>query len=240
MPTYIAPLISRQQVAEGTTAFHLERPAGFEFRPGQAIDLILPGRAQDNSADTRHAFSIVSAPHENELVVATRMRDSAFKRALAALPMGAPLEVDGPFGSLILHRKTARAGVLVAGGIGITPFMSMLRHAAKEQTPQDLVLLYSNRRPEDAAFLAELQQLARQNPRFRLVATMTEMAKSSQPWDGETRMVDSAMVRQIMQGLNEPIFYVSGPPGLVEAMRQIVLDAGADEDDLRTEAFHGY
>ncbi|HOM20922.1 MAG TPA: oxidoreductase, partial [Ottowia sp.] len=86
MSVYHTTLQRRQPVAEGTQAFHFDKPAGFDFRPGQAIDLILPlpGVAAD-SQDARHAFSIVSAPHENELVVATRMRDSAYKRALGAL-----------------------------------------------------------------------------------------------------------------------------------------------------------
>jgi len=130
--------------------------------------------------------------------------------------------------------------VLIAGGIGITPFMSMLRHAAHQQTPQDLLLLYSNRRPEDTAFLAELQQLAQVNPRFRLAATMTEMGRSSQPWSGETRVIDSALIRQQTAGLPAPIFYVSGPPGLVQAMQQTLVAAGVDEDDVRSEEFYGY
>jgi len=111
MSVYHTTLRRRQPVAEGTQAFHFDKPAGFDFRPGQAIDLILPlpGVAAD-SQDARHAFSIVSAPHENELVVATRMRDSAYKRALGALPDGAAVQVDGPFGSLTLI------------GIGGSPF----------------------------------------------------------------------------------------------------------------------
>lgn len=234
-------LTARHQVAEGTMAFHLEKPAGFEFRPGQAIDLILTGPGTEtNSQDVRHAFSIVSAPHEDELVVATRMRDSAFKRALGALPIGAATQIDGPFGSLTLHKNPARAGVLVAGGIGITPFMSMLRHAAKHQVPQDLALLYSNRRPEDTAFLAELKQLERQNPRFRLHATMTDMSHSAQAWAGETRLIDQTLVRRTIEGLGTPIFYASGPPAMVDAMRDALIGAGVDEDDLRTEEFHGY
>lgn len=241
MSTYAAPLTARHQIAEGTMAFHFQKPAGFEFRPGQAIDLILPGHdANANSQHARHAFSIVSAPHEDELVVATRMRDSVFKRALGQLSIGAVAQIDGPFGSLTLHKNPARAGVLVAGGIGITPFMSMLRHAAKHQVPQDLALLYSNRRPEDTAFLAELKQLERQNPRFRLHATMTDMGRSAQAWAGETRLIDHTLVRRAIEGLGAPIFYVSGPPAMVDAMRKTLIAANVDEDDLRSEEFHGY
>lgn len=238
MASYTVKLQSRQPVAQGTMAFHLEKPAGFDFRPGQAFEVILPGAAE--GADGRHAFSIVSAPHEGELVFATRMRDSVYKRALAALPMGASLEIDGPFGSLTLHRKIERPGVLIAGGIGITPFMSMLRSAAEQRSEQNLLLLYSNRRPEDAAFLAELQQLAQRHPRLRLMATMTDMAHSQQAWNGATGTIDGAFVRRAIAGLPAPIFYVAGPPSLVEAMRNTLVQAGVDEDDVRSEEFFGY
>jgi len=241
MTTYTVKLQARQPAAEGTTAFHLEKPAGFEYRPGQAFDVILPGDgASDDAPDVRHTFSIVSAPHENELVFATRMRDSAYKRTLAALPLGTALQIDGPFGSLTLHKNTARAGVLIAGGIGITPFMSMLRHAAHEHSPQTLELLYSNRRPEDTAFLDELQQLQQRNPHFRLLATMTDMAHSAQPWEGATQLMDAAFIQNAVKGLASPVFYVSGPPSLVEAMRSTLIDAGMDEDDIRSEEFFGY
>ncbi|MBS0455812.1 MAG: FAD-dependent oxidoreductase [Proteobacteria bacterium] len=234
-------LKSRQTVAEGTMAFHFDKPAGFEFKAGQAIDLVLPGLAASPDApESRHAFSIVAAPFEGELVTATRMRDSAYKRVLRELPIGTEVAVDGPFGSLTLHKKAARAAVLIAGGIGITPFMSILRQAAYDHLQQDLLLLYSNRRPEDTAFLSELQQLQRDNPRFRLLATMTDMGKSAQTWDGSTQMIDANFVRAAIAELNEPICYLSGPPGMVAAMRGVLTAAGVDEDDVRSEEFYGY
>ncbi|MFT3848983.1 MAG: FAD-dependent oxidoreductase [Propionivibrio sp.] len=241
MGTERSKILAREEVAQGTMAFHLAKPAGFEFRPGQAFEILLPGVAPVASSEERgHAFSIVSAPHEDELVFTTRMRDSAYKRALGALPIGAELDIDGPFGSLILHKNTARAGVLIAGGIGITPFMSMIRHAVHSQSQQPLALLYSNRRPEDAAFLGELQAHASAHPSFTLYATMTDMAHSTQAWSGATQHIDAAFVQRVTAQLPAPIFYVSGPPGLVQAMRQTLLQAGVDEDDMRSEEFFGY
>ena len=238
MATYTVKLLAKEPVAQGTMAFHLERPAGFEFRAGQAFEIILPGGPEGE--DGSHAFSIVTAPHEAELMFATRMRDSRFKRALGALPLGAELNIDGPFGSLTLHKNPARAAVLIAGGIGITPFMSMLRSAAEQQSQHKLVLLYSNRRPEDTAFLAELRQMEKTNPHFRLVATMTDMAQSSQSWSGETGIIDADYVKRATATLPAPIFYLCGPPGMVEAMRTMLTEAGYDEDDVRSEEFYGY
>ena len=230
----------REQVAYGTTAFHFDKPAGFSFKPGQAIDLILPDPATPGAESPRHAFSIVSAPYESDLVVATRMRESTFKNALARLPIGAPVQIDGPFGSLTLHNKLDRAAVFIAGGIGITPFMSMLRQATKSALKQRLVLLYSNRRREDSAFLLELQRLEGENPNFSLVATMTRQGESSQPWQGATGVIDEALLKRTTAELTAPIYYVAGPPALVGAMRATLERAGIDEDDIRSEEFYGY
>lgn len=235
-----ARLQRREEIAERTMAFHFDKPAGFGFKPGQAIDLVLPDPAAPGAEGARHAFSIVSAPHEDELVVATRVRDSAFKNALARLPVGAPVQVDGPFGSLTLHTRQERAAVFIAGGIGITPFMSMLRHAANGASRQRLVLVYSNRRPEDSAFLSELQRLEGENRNFRLVATMTNMRESRAPWTGETGTVDEALLKRVAAGLPDPIYYVAGPPAMVGALRATLERAGVDADDIRSEEFHGY
>lgn len=241
MTTYTARLEAREEIAEGTMAFHFEKPEGFEFKPGQAIDVVLPvqGLAPDDQG-ARHAFSIVSAPFQDELVIATRMRDSAFKRALKSLPMGSQVTIDGPFGSLGLHKDRTRAGIFIAGGIGITPFVSILRQAARNRLQQRLILLYSNRRPEDAAFLAELQQLAAQSESFHLSATMTQASSSSRRWEGATGLITGEFVKSVVGDLAAPIFYVVGPPGMVEAMRQTLSRAGIDDDDIRSEEFYGY
>jgi ferredoxin-NADP reductase len=229
-----------EEVAHGTMSFHFDKPPGFSFRPGQAIDLILPDRSVSVTEAARHAFSIVSAPHEGELVVATRMRPSTFKSALGSMPVGAAAQIEGPFGSLTLHHKLDRAAIFIAGGIGVTPFMSMLRHAAHSGLQQRLVLLYSNRRPEDSAFLPELQRLEGDNRNFRLVATMTRMQESRLPWTGETGAVDEALLRKISAELPNPIYYVAGPPAMVGALRDALERVGVDGDDVRSEEFYGY
>ena len=240
MTTHLTTLAVSESIADGTMAFHFHRPVGFEFKPGQAIDLVLPVETGADDAGSRHSFSIVSAPFEDKLVIATRMRDSAFKRRLGALAVGAQVTVEGPFGSLTLHRNPARAAVLIAGGIGITPLMSMLRQAAHEQRPQHLILLYSNRRPEDAAFLAELQRLEAQNRTFRLHTTMTQIEASHLPWHGPTGQIDAARLKNVVPDPGAAVFYVVGPPAMVEGMRLTLAEAGIADDDIRSEEFYGY
>ena len=238
MASYQVKLAGREELAEGTLAFRFEKPAGFAFKAGQAIVLErLDPQAGDGQK--RRTFSLVSAPFEPALVVATRMRDTEFKRTLKTLPAGAAMKLLGPIGQFTLGNG-GRPAVFIAGGIGITPFMSMLRQAASERSPQRLVLLYSNRRPEDAAFLGELQELEQQNGNFRLVATMTEMSKSARTWDGPTGFIDADLIRRATRGLTAPIYYVVGPPAMVLAMQETLRGAGVSDEDIRSEEFYGY
>lgn len=241
MNSYEVRLKGCEEVAAGTFAFHFEKPSGFHFKPGQAIDLVIPDPAPPSGRYlARHTFSLVSAPFQDELVIATRMRDSPFKRALKSLSAGAIVRLEGPFGSLTLHGDRARPAVLVAGGIGVTPFVSMLRQAAREQLPQRILLLYANRRPEDAAFLVELRQLEQRYKYFHLIATMTQATKSALPWDGRAGQIDEDMLRRACSELDAPVYYVAGPPGMVEAMRDVLIDLGVNEDAIRSEEFFGY
>jgi len=225
-------LQGREDVAQGTAAFHFARPAGFSFKPGQALDLILDSTAAGGEQAARHAFSIASAPWENRLTIATRLRDSAFKRQLAALPTGGAAALDGPFGSLTLHGDRSRPALLIAGGIGITPYRSMLRQAARDAEPRRLVLLYSNRRPEDAAFLAELRELERTLPQFTLRPVMTAT--------GNAGRIDAAMLRGVLADLRHPVCYATGSTAMVSAVMKLLNEAGVLDDDIRSEAFAGY
>lgn len=221
-------------------AFHFERPPGFDFEAGQFANFTLVDAPESDDAGDMRTFSLASAPSQSELMIATRMRDTAFKRCLKTLPDGAPLEVDGPYGEFTLRGDTSRPVAMLAGGIGITPFLSMLRHAAREPHGRRLYLFYANRRPEDAAFLDELRELERANPNIRMIATMAEMATSTRPWSGETGFVDEAMIRKALGDLVRPIYYVAGPPGMVAAMTQLLTRAGVAKDAVIAEEFAGY
>ena len=229
-----------ERIAEGTMAFHFAKPNGFGFRAGQAIDITLVAPPETDAEGNTRGFSIVSAPGERDLTIATRMRDTAFKRSLGLLKAGTGVQIDGPFGSLTLHKNAEKSAVFLAGGIGITPFMSILKDAAIKQLPHRLILFYANRRPEDAPFLDELKSLHQKNHRFFSVPTMSQMERSMQPWAGETGHITAKMLSRYVEALRGPIFYIAGPPGMVAALRTMLSDAGVDADDIRTEEFAGY
>jgi ferredoxin-NADP reductase len=237
---YRPKLLNRVEVAEGTMSFHFEKPEGFDFKPGQSADLTLLNPPETDSEGNTRTFSIASAPFENQLMFATRMRDTAFKRSLKRVPLGTEVKMDSAMGSFTLHKNSAKPGVFLAGGIGITPFSSIVRQGDHERLPHQLYLFYSNRRPEDAPFLETLQRLETTNPNFHFVGTMTEMPRSKRKWEGETGLINREMLTRHLSNLQGPIYYIAGPPAMVTAMRKVLVASSVDEDDIRTEEFAGY
>lgn len=237
---HTVPLIKREEVAEGTMAFHFARPADFQFRAGQSIDMTLLNPPETDAEGNIRTFTLAGPPFESDLMIATRMRETAFKRVLRKAAMGLEVKIEGPSGSFTLHRNADKPAVFLAAGIGITPFWSIIRQATYEKAPQQLYLFYSNRRPEDAPFLEQLYDTTKQNPNFHLTATMTEMDKSHQEWKGETGFINKEMLAKHLPTLQGPIYYIAGPPGMVAAMRRMLTEAAVDEDDIRTEEFSGY
>jgi ferredoxin-NADP reductase len=227
-------LTRRVEVAEGTMAFHFARPPGFDFQAGQNVLLTLLEPAENDAQGPSRTFTLASAPHEPELVVATRMRDTAFKRVLKKAPLGLRASIEGPSGIMVLHEDAARPAVFLAGGIGITPFLSMARDAAHRRLPHRIFLFYGNRRPQDAAFLEELSGL--RNANFKLVAAMSE----AKDWRGEKGFIDRVMLERHIADLSAPVYYFAGPPAMAMAMQRMLSGAGIPEDDMRSEEFYGY
>jgi ferredoxin-NADP reductase len=237
---YRPKLLSRVEVAEGTMAFHFEKPSGFDFKAGQSADLTLLSPLESDSEGNTRTFSIASAPYESQLMFVTRMRDTAFKRSLKKVPLGTEVKMDSAMGSFTLHKNSAKPAVFLAGGIGITPFFSMVRQADHDRLAHKLYLFYSNRRPEDAPFVEILQKLEKTNPNFRFIGTMTEMPRSGKTWDGETGWIDKDMLSRHLSNLQGPVYYIAGPPAMVTRMTEMLVASGVDEDDIRTEEFAGY
>jgi ferredoxin-NADP reductase len=240
MAIYKVKLKGRQEIASGTMAFHFEKPEGFSYKAGQFGDFTLANPPETDAEGNTRGFSLASAPYEDDLMVATRMRDTAFKRVFKNLPLGTEVALDAPYGSFTLHSDASIPAVFLSGGIGVTPVRSIVLQAAHDKLPHKIVLFDSNRRPEDAAFLDELAAIQERNPNFTLVGTMTEMEKTSRPWKGETGFITKAMLLKSIDDLARPIFYISGPRAMVAAMRKILEDSGVKDDKIRTEEFSGY
>jgi ferredoxin-NADP reductase len=240
MPPYKAKLKAQKTLCDGTTAFYFEKPAAFEFEAGQFFNFTLLSPGETDLEGNTRALSIASAPHERNLMVAMRLRSTAFKRSLNSLPPGTELLLQGPYGWMTLPRHTTRPAVLLAGGIGITPFRSLVWSEAESMSARRILLFYSVRVPEEAAFLEELQELERYNGRYKLICTVTQPEKAKMHWRGETGRISMEMLSKWIPDLSVPVYYIAGPPGMVTGVRQMLIGAGVAEEDIRAEEFCGY
>jgi len=240
MPIYKTILQRKEEVADGTMAFHFEKPAGFAFKAGQFGDFTLINPAETDAEGNIRGFSLASAPYESDLMFATRMRDTAFKRVLKTMEVGTEVSLDAPYGSFTLHNNSRTPAVFLTGGIGVTPVRSIILQATHDNLPHKIFLFYSNRRPEDAAFLDQLVEAQKKNPNYTFVGTMTEMEKSRRKWEGETGYITKRMLVKYIGDLTLPIYYIAGPAPMVAAMRKTLNEARVDDDNIRTEEFSGY
>jgi ferredoxin-NADP reductase len=234
-----AKIKEKREVAKGTllVVFDLLGEQ-VHFRPGQYFWVTLIDPPYDDEKGPRRHITVVTSPNERGVLgLCTRLRETAFKRSLTELPLGAEVEVEEPKGDFVLPKETDRPYVFIAGGIGITVFRSMLRYIAEEGLPHRVTLVYSNRDQESAAFLDELSALERGNPNLRLVLTMTD----DPAWEGETRRIDAELLRDHLDNeLDSFTYLVAGPPAMVEAMEKTLRDAAVPEEQIRPERFSGY
>ncbi len=234
---YTIKLRRKETVAKGTMAFYFEKPEGFTYRAGQYADYILANPPETDAEGNKRTFSFASTPSEPELMIATRLRDTAFKSVLKNLPEGNELEMDGPYGSFTLPKSPATPAVFLTGGIGCTFVRSMVRQAIQEGSPNKMTFLYSNNSPEEAAFLDEFTALAEQNENFTFVPTMT---KPSGGWTGETGIITLEMLQKYVGDTAAPVYYLSGPGTMIGDMRRMLNEAGVNKFNVRIDNYIGY
>lgn len=245
--TYDSTIVRRELVAVDTLACYVTRPAGFEFRPGQYVDITLLRPPFDDRQGATRSMSIANGPDEADLLMLMRLRDTAFKRSIMALPIGAPVLLDGPADDLAIRHDDGRRIVMIAGGVGVAPFRAMLRGISLDRHRDltrrallDATLFYSNRRPEDAAYLGELMGLEAQLDGLRVVPTMTRMSTSRLDWSGERERLSATMLARHLGELSGPRYYISGSTLFISGLCQELERAGVPGGDIRIEMYTGY
>jgi ferredoxin-NADP reductase len=229
----------KKEIAKGTLMIEFELLGQkISFKPGQFffVKLINPPY-NDDKGEQRH-FSFVNSPNEKGVItLATRLGESAFKKSLNELRVGTEVEIDNIMGEFILPEDKTNQLVFIAGGIGITPFMSMLRYVKEEKLDYKVTLLYSNRNKESTAFFDELKKMSREMKKsFKLVMSMTDDAE----WDGEKRRIDAQFIKDHVLDYADGVFMTAGPPGMVQAITGVLEELKIKKENIITENFSGY
>lgn len=221
-------LIDKKPEAQDAITFKFKPQEPLNFKPGQYLRYIFNHPNPDDRGLNRF-FSISAAPYEGVDQITTRFapeKGSSFKTALKNLEPGAEIEATGPLGQFTLDDPTKKY-VFIAGGIGITPFRSMILQLDHDSKPINIKLLYANRTP-DAVFKDEFEAVKSRHPEFQIKYFIGD------------QKIDEAAIKAEVPNLQEPIFYVSGPEPMVEAFEKMLMDMGIPDENIKRDFFPGY
>lgn len=234
------PLKERTEIGRGIMSFTFPRPTGFTHGQGQYMEWTLPLKKGD-SRGARRYFSIASSPTEPDLMIAARFspKPSRYKEEMARMKMGDLIMAGELGGDFVLPRDSRIPLAFIAGGIGITPFRSMIKYLLDKGERRDIVLLYSSSTEEEVIFRDVIDE-ARGRMGLKAVYTLTDTCKIRQGWCGQRGPIDAQMVRTEVPALGRRHFFVSGPPGMVNAMLRLLRSVGVPRRQVRTDSFLGY
>lgn len=214
-------------------SIRVTKPAGFSFQVSQAMKLTLD---VEEGRDW-HILSIASSQTRDYLEFAIRNSESPFKRAFYLLKPGDEIRVSGPIGHFSL--ESDRPGIFITGGIGITPFKSIIEYATDSGLPTPLTLVYGNRSPDEVAYKEQLDELAQTNGNLRIVYTVSQPSPEL-TWDHRVGRIDGDLLDEVVAGGGDAIYYLAGPPSLVFELGEMVAAIGVPPERIRSELFRGY
>ncbi len=220
-----------------TTSYRFSRPPEYSFQAGQWYAITIP--SPDGPLD--HHFSHADSPTESFIELTTRLTGSSFKKALDALPIGAEVEIEGPYGHFLFAYERPRLAFLT-GGIGVTPVRSMLRYLAdtggeKRVPGQELVVFYGSMTEDGIVYKEEFDWFEKVIPGLRVVHVIT---KPTESWRGYSGFLTAGVIRAELADVTAWTYYVVGPPPMVAAMNKVMEELGVPADQVVVESFAGY
>ena len=223
--------------------------SSLDYKAGQFAFFDIGGVYNDPKGPVRH-FTISSSPTEDFIMLSTRIRDSPYKKRLASLEKEAKVKVRGPEGQFVLPEDTdfSKTIIFLSGGIGVTPFRSMIKYATDKQLPIKIIMFDSNKDKENILFKKEFDDWANTNKNIKIIYTITEEEHSKEQsstdiWKGEHGRINKEMILKYIDDsiLKDSIFYICGPPGMLKAMKSLIQqELEIPKERIMSEEFTGY
>ena len=244
-------ILKERQVFEGTDILSLKfnkQPQDnnkiFHYVAGQFAFFDIGKVYDDPKGPIRH-FTLTSSPTEEFILISTRIRDSPYKKKLDSLQIGSTVKVRGPQGKFTLHEDHSKPAIFLSGGIGVTPFRSMIKYATDKNLPIRIIMIDSNRSRQNILFKNHFDKCADTNKNLKIIYTITEEQSKNgdDEWKGEKGRIDIAMLKRYLNSgdIEKGIFYICGPPAMVKAMHNILeVDLQIPAERIKIEEFTGY
>lgn len=227
---FYLPFIKKEQVAKDTYAFYFSargRSVSFrDFLPGQYIHMYLPIKNENGRGNSR-MFTIASSPFEEQhIMIVTRIIQSLFKKTLFNLLSTTLVKFYGPSGGFVLHEEEKRQQVFLAGGIGITPFLSMLSYIDQKKLNLRVTLIVSFSTVEDIIYKEKLKEIEKRNRNIKVVYIIGRISKE--------------VIKKHVPNIKKSLHYIVGPPKMVEDVYEIIEKMDVKSENILTEDFEGY
>ncbi len=219
--------------AYNVKSFRFRRPKTFDFKAGQYITVTL----ESDGKKTSKPFSISSSPSEKDHIEFTKkLTGHEFSNLLDSMKKGDKALINGPFGKMTFKGEFEKIALL-SGGIGITPMISICKYSTDMKLSTDIMLICSNKTEEDMIFVEELEEKKNENPNLEVFNTLT---RASESWTGcRERICESMIIREVPD-YPERVFYVCGPPPMVDAMIKMLHDMKIPDSMIHKESLIGY
>jgi len=202
----------------------------FEFSPGQFINIYT---TDSQGKLIWRAYSVSSSPNKKYVEVTVKM-GGEFATFLDGLQIDGTVDIRGPFGG-VLNFLNQKDVVLMAGGVGITPFMPGIRYATEKKLDNKITLFYSCKAKENAVFLSELLKIVKKNPNIKLICTLTKANAKS--WNGELGRINAGLIKKYIQAHKDKSYFLCGPPLMVDDLIKMLKELGVPADKIRKEAW---
>ena len=237
------PLVLQARDEIGKTIFEYSFKPEFplDYRPGQYLELTLPLKKSD-SLGNRRTFTIASSPTEDSVLFGVKHVEngSAFKNTLAELPKGTVVTANNLAGDFLLPINEKVRLVFIAGGIGITPFRSMLKYLTDNRQTRNIVLFYAVSDPKQIVYKDVLNDAKEYGLKVVYVLTLPPGEKAPKSWNGEVGFITEDLIKQHVLDFDKREYYVSGPNAMVLANKRTLKKMGIARDHIRTDYFSGY
>jgi len=232
--TRVTDIIKR---APGVKSFRFELKESVDFKSGQFFFVTI---AIDGKENTKH-FSFSNSPTEKDYIEFTkRITQSPFSQALDKLKSGDWARVKMPLGSFTFEGEYDKIALL-SGGIGITPIRSICKFVTDKRLATGMTLLYGNNTEENIIFRQDFDGMQELNKGFKVVYTLTAPDIDKKTWQGRTGYIDVSMIKEEIPDYNERVFYICGPPKMVEGLVDILRNKlNIDTSKIKIENFTGY
>ncbi|OGD84740.1 hypothetical protein A2165_03165 [Candidatus Curtissbacteria bacterium RBG_13_40_7] len=221
-------LVDKRREVSGVYSFVFKNDEPFKWRAGQFLMYFLDHANADERGRRRY-FTIASAPFENVIILTTRFINeggSSFKKALLDMPLDSTIYAEGPRGSFVVD-DSDQSYVFIAGGIGITPFRSILLELDHKKLPINVILLYASG-TRDFVYKKELEQLAKKHPSLKIQYIIFP------------DRIDESAIKKNVGDLQKPFCYISGPKPMVQEFENLLPKMGMPQEHLKRDYFPGY